>query len=92
MSTGSLPVTAMVWMRASGRNPKRSTACSEANSMAAEPSVIWLDMAAVSGPNSLKGLRVDIFSMLVSGRMPSSRATPPTGSTSGSKRPSSHAL
>ena len=48
-------------------------------------------MAAVSGPYSLNGFSVAIFSIVVFGRIPSSRAQSPTASTWVSNRPSSQA-
>ena len=90
MSTASLPTTVMWWIRARGVRPCSRTALSEAMSSADDPSVIWLDSAAVSRPPSRIVGSVAIFSSVVS-RIPSSRAHSPTGTTWVSKRPSAHA-
>jgi hypothetical protein len=56
--------------------------------MAAAPSEIWLDTAAVRRPPSVMVLRPAIFSIVVSGRGPSSSVTAPKGRISRAKRPS----
>ena len=72
MNTGSEPTTAMVWTRASGRNPWRRTASADATRIAAAPSLIWLARAAVSRPPSLIGVSAARASAVEPRRGPSS--------------------
>ena len=77
-------------MRARGLSPWSFTACSLAMSSAAEPSLIWLDTAAVSRPPSTSVGSERIFSQLGS-RGPSSNVHSPSGTISLSNRPSARA-
>ena len=81
----------MWWIRARGVSPWSATACSEATSRAAAPSLTWLARAAVMRPPSTSGANWAIFSRLPPRRGPSSASTPASGLTSGSNRPSSMA-
>ena len=92
MKIGSSPRTLMWWMRARGVRPWSATACSEATSRAAAPSLVWLASAAVIRPPSTRGASWAIFSMLPPLRGPSSCSTPASGATSGWNRPSSIAV
>ena len=88
--TGSAPTTAMVCTRASGAAEPVSR-FGQATSSAAAPSEIWLLSAAVTRPPSRSGGSAAIFSRLVSGRGPSSRARPNAGTTSSVNAPASQA-
>ena len=74
MITGSSPASAIAAIRARGVMPSRARPASFATSTAAAPSVIWLDVPAVSSPLSESGFNAAIAARLASARMPSSAA------------------
>src|SRR6266540_6139768 len=87
MSTGSEPTTLIACTRASGVSPWVRTADSDATSSAAAPSEIWLETAAVILPPSRSGSSWASFSLLLSGRGPSSAVTSPYGDVTADEGP-----
>src|SRR5262245_16174526 len=88
ITRGSTPATALPTKAPSGSTPSAWARSSLAITRAAAPSLMPLELPAVTVPPSLNaGLSVASFSRLVSGRGCSSRATSPTGTSSSSKRP-----
>jgi hypothetical protein len=97
MITGSSPASAIAAIRARGAAPSRRRPASLHKSTAAAPSVIWLDVPAVSRPFSESGFNAAIAARLASARIPSSAAnfslvpsssTTSTGTISRANRPS----
>ena len=73
---GSAPASENEWKRARGVRPRAAARSSLMISTADAPSVIWLELPAVTTPSSLKaGLSPASFSAVVPGRMPSSADT-----------------
>ena len=88
MTRGSTPATALPTNAPSGSTPSSRARSSLAITSAAAPSLIPLELPAVTVPPSRNaGLSAASFSTLVSGRGCSSRVTSPTGTSSSSKRP-----
>jgi hypothetical protein len=88
MTRGSTPATALATKRPSGWMPSSTAFSSLATTSAAAPSLIPLELPAVSVPPSRKaGFRAASFSGVVSGRGCSSAVTSPTETNSSRKRP-----
>ena len=82
MVTGSTPARAKVWKRARGVRPSSLAFSSLITSTAEAPSLIWLELPAVTLPSGLKaGFRLASVSAVVPGRMPSSAVTSSSLST-----------
>ena len=86
--TGSSPVTAPEWNRASGRRPSSAARSLVVMSRAAQPSEICELLPAWMTPSSRKaGLSAASFSSEVSRRMPSSAVSSPSGPLTGTSWP-----
>ena len=82
MRTGSTPASAKVWNRARGVRPSSAAFSADMISAADAPSVICELLPAVTLPSGTKaGFSLASVSMVVPGRMPSSRVTISPSST-----------